>query len=76
MKKSSELHSLLVILTLTSLFFSVERANAEEQSPFTEIARERRYTGGPDESDLKVQTAPTTAAKNKPTSAQESNEGF
>lgn len=53
-----------------------EFVRAEEQSPFNEIARERLYVGGLDESDLRVQQVHTAGIKNKPTDTQESNEGF
>ena len=66
----------LVLLAVTSVFITSEKALAEEQSQYTEVARERRYVGGPDESDLKVQASTATAAKNKPAAGQESNEGF
>lgn len=49
---------------------------AEEQSQFTEIARERQYAGGHDESDLKVQQKAVSNSKAKPADRQESDEGF
>ena len=75
MKKSTEIRSLFYFAVIAFLFSATSMARAEEQSAFTESARERRYVGGPDESDLKVQ-ANLAAAKNKPAATPESNEGF
>ena len=76
MKNNSQIIYILILVALTSIFLVAEKASAEEQSQYTEVARERRYVGGADESDLKVQANTTAAAKNKAAPAQESNEGF
>ena len=76
MKNNSQIISILIFVALTSIFLAVPKVSAEEQSQYTEVARERRYVGGADESDLKVQANGSTAAKNKPAATQESNEGF
>jgi hypothetical protein len=49
---------------------------AEENSEFAEKARERRYVGGADESDLKVQRTLTANPKAKSQDPDETNEGF
>ena len=49
---------------------------AEEQSQFAEMARERQYPGGSEESDLKVQQKAAASSKIKLTDHQESDEGF
>ncbi len=65
--------SVAVFLTM----FLASAASAEEGSKYSEIARERQYVGGKDESDLKVQQVTVVNPKNKPvTDPQESNEGF
>ena len=66
-------------LVFCLLFFSiifVRVAFAEEQSQFTEMARERQYPGGADESDLKVQQKTAASSKTKQNDHQESEEGF
>ncbi|MFZ3231919.1 MAG: hypothetical protein WA160_17055 [Pseudobdellovibrio sp.] len=65
------------IVLLASIFTISVTLKAEENSDYVEKARERRYVGGVDESDLKVQKAVTaTKTKVKTEDNQESNEGF
>ena len=54
-------------------------AFADDSSDYAEKARDRRYIGGADESDLKVQKAVNTNLKTKAEENMEnteSNEGF
>ncbi len=51
-------------------------ARAAEDSEFVQIARDRYYLGGVDESDLKVQLQLVPNEKNKNLDTQESEEGF
>lgn len=60
---------------MASVLFLSNFAVAEENSDYAEKARERRYVGGADESDLKVQKA-VTNTKSKAEENDESNEGF
>ena len=64
-----------ISVAVTILFFSTF-ASAEEASDYAEKARERRYVGGADESDLKVQKAVTNSKSKLPVESDESNEGF
>jgi len=48
---------------------------ADENSEYAAKARERRYVGGADESDLKVQKA-VNSAKTKAEENEDANEGF
>lgn len=63
----------LVLFIILSCFY-VSSLKAEENSDFSDKARDRHYLGGADESDLKVQKSLNT--KNKSEENQESNEGF
>lgn len=50
---------------------------ADEGSKYSEVARERQYVGGKDESDLKTQAPSAVANKNKSVAEPvENNEGF
>lgn len=56
-----------------SLLFSLTAFSAD----YMELARTRSYKGGPDESDLKVQTVLYQAPnKKKKTKVEEPSEGF
>ena len=66
----------LALFFLGSIALIPAVAFAEEQSQFTEMARERQYPGGRDESDLKVQQKTSANTKTKPVDRQESDEGF
>lgn len=59
-----------------SILFLSAFAIAEENSDFAEKARDRRYVGGADESDLKVQKAVTNSKAKPVEESDESNEGF
>ncbi len=63
--------------TLIFLLFSFNLF-AADQSKYIEIARDRSYKGGADESDLKVQAViyQTTSKKKKPVKTEEPSEGF
>ena len=65
---------LLFCLMVSSLFSSM--SFAIEDSEIAEKARNRQFTGGADEEDLKVQQLPTKDQKNKTDANQEANEGF
>lgn len=72
-----------IVITVVSLSLSVNliferQANANEETPYAEIARLRQYPGGADESDLKVQPElnQDTAIKKKKPVKVEPNEGF
>lgn len=67
---------ILKITVLLGIAFGFASAYAED-SEFADIARERRYVGGADESDLKVQkTVSTDPKKQKAEVSEESSEGF
>lgn len=59
-----------------SILFLSAFASAEEASDYAEKARERRYVGGADESDLKVQKTVTNSKAKPVEESDESNEGF
>ena len=63
-------------IILLGLLMSL-KAVASEQSEYMDLARSRKYIGGPDESDLKVQAVLYQAPnkKKKPVKV-EPNEGF
>ena len=64
-------------LVIFSILISANPATADEGSKYSEVARDRQYAGGKDESDLKVQAASAIPAKNKPVSEPvDNNEGF
>ncbi len=56
--------------------FSFCAALAAEDSAFVEKARTRQYMGGPDESDLKVQTQILKLQKTKNETTGDEEEGF
>jgi hypothetical protein len=63
-----------LILAMTLMVFS-EKSMAEEDLTFSEKAREKKYLGGADESELKVlATLPTL--KNNKIKTEEADEGF
>jgi hypothetical protein len=63
------------ILILTSLFFC-HFGWATDDVSYLEIARTRQYSGGFDESDLKVQTQVVKLQKSKNEANIEVEEGF
>ncbi len=63
-----------LILAMALMVFS-EKSMAEEDLTFSEKAREKKYLGGADESELKVlATLPTL--KNNKIKTEEADEGF
>lgn len=64
---------LFIFLTIS---FCFSFSWAAEDSAFVEKARTRQYVGGPDESDLKVQTQIPKLQKSKNETTIEDEEGF
>lgn len=64
------------IFVAISILFLSALSSAEENSDYAEKARERRYVGGADESDLKVQKAVANSKAKPVEESDESNEGF
>ena len=65
------------LLVFTVFMFSFSKNWASDDSGFVQKARTRQYVGGPDESDLKVQTQVMKLQKSKnETSLEDSEEGF
>ncbi len=63
-----------LIIVMTMMSFS-QKAMADDDLTFSEKAREKKYLGGADESELKVlATLPTL--KNNKTKTEEADEGF
>ncbi len=50
------------------------RAASEQVKNYLEIARQRQYIGGPDESDLKVQTKLISSKKKKQKKSENSEQ--
>lgn len=71
---------LKIISIFVTCFLLFNYAGAEENSDYTEKAKERRYVGGADESDLKVQKSvvknTNSNAKIKSEDPDDANEGF
>ncbi|MEK6627621.1 MAG: hypothetical protein AABY53_03260 [Bdellovibrionota bacterium] len=67
---------LFLIISLVSLL--VPDLRADEASAYAEIARLRKYAGGSDESDLKVQLKlnQSPSLKKKQNAPEEPSEGF
>ena len=66
------IHFFQMCLVLASPFV----VKAAEDSEFVQVARDRYYLGGPDETDLKVQLRLVPNEKYKNLDTQESDEGF
>ena len=67
----------MIKITLIFFLFSF-KLFAADQSKYMEIARERSYKGGADESDLKVHAViyQTLSKKKKTVKTEEPSEGF
>lgn len=76
--KNFILKTILFFLSTSYLIILLsDSALADEGSKYSEVARERQYIGGKDESDLKVQPASAVPSKVKPAAEPvENNEGF
>jgi hypothetical protein len=63
-----------LIVAMTVMVFS-QKSMADDDLTFSEKAREKKYLGGADESDLKVLTV-LPSLKNKKTKTEDADEGF
>lgn len=63
-----------LMLSMTVMMFS-STSKADDDSKFQVNAKERKYLGGPDESDLKVQKVLSVNSEKKE-KTEESSEGF
>ncbi len=67
---------ILKMVVLVAALSLVSAARAADESAFADKARNRQYLGGPDESDLKVQTQILKLQKSKNETTIEEDEGF
>ncbi len=69
---------LILFLIISLVSFLAPNLRADEASAYSEVARLRKYAGGADESDLKVQLklSLTPSQKKKLNAPDEPSEGF
>ncbi|OFZ31894.1 MAG: hypothetical protein A2622_11790 [Bdellovibrionales bacterium RIFCSPHIGHO2_01_FULL_40_29] len=68
--------SFLSLMSLVFVLITPIMSYAEEDSMYVQMARDREYVGGLDESDLKVQSSLVPNENNKNLDNPESEEGF
>jgi hypothetical protein len=64
-----------LILAMTIMVFS-SKTSADEDLTFAEKAREKKYLGGADEGELRVQNTDVANSKNPKNKTEDSGEGF